>query len=96
MHAASMAVLGHEVVGVDVDRAKVDRAKVNRAKVDRDKVDRDKVDRLSKAKAPFYEPDFEALLERTLATGRRSSSADMAAAEGSRVHFVLVGTPQKR
>jgi hypothetical protein len=63
---------------------------------DRDKVDRDKVDRLSKAKAPFYEPDFEALLERTLATGRRSSSADMAAAEGSRVHFVLVGTPQKR
>jgi UDPglucose 6-dehydrogenase len=86
MHAASMAELGHEVVGVDVDRAKANR----------DKVDRDKVDRLSKGKAPFYEPDFEALLERTLATGRRSSSADMAAAEGSRVHFVLVGTPQKR
>src|SRR4051795_5926261 len=76
VHAASMAELGHDVIGVDVDQ--------------------DKVDRLSNAKAPFYEPGFEELLERTLATGRLSFSTDTAAAAGSRVHFVCVGTPQKR
>src|SRR3982750_1254479 len=57
VHAAAMAELGHEVVGVDVDR--------------------DKVDALPRAKAPFYEPGF-------------------AAAAGSQVHFLCVGTPQKR
>jgi UDPglucose 6-dehydrogenase len=76
VHAASMAELGHEVIGIDVDQ--------------------DKIDSLSQAKAPFYEPDFEALLERTLATGRLRFSSDFAEARGSKVHFVCVGTPQKR
>src|SRR4051812_40071244 len=76
VHAASMAELGHDVVGIDVD----DR----------------KVALLQQAKAPFYEPGFEDLLERTLSSGRLSFSADMAAAAGSLVHFVCVGTPQRR
>jgi UDPglucose 6-dehydrogenase len=76
VHAASMAQLGHEVVGIDVDGRKIEA--------------------LSQAKAPFFEPGFEQLLEHSLATGRLRFSTDMADAAGSRVHFVCVGTPQKR
>jgi UDPglucose 6-dehydrogenase len=76
VHAASMAQLGHEVVGIDVDGRKIEA--------------------LSQAKAPFFEPGFEELLERTLATGRLRFSSNMADAAGSQVHFLCVGTPQKR
>src|SRR4051794_9469918 len=76
VHAAAMAELGHEVVGVDVDPGKVEA--------------------LSAARAPFFEPGFEELLARTLGTGRLRFSTDMAAAAGCAVHFVCVGTPQKR
>jgi UDPglucose 6-dehydrogenase len=76
VHAASMAELGHEVVGIDVDQAKVDA--------------------LSQGRAPFYEPGFEELLGRTLASGRLLFSADFAGAAGAQVHFLCVGTPQKR
>ncbi|QXG75180.1 UDP-glucose/GDP-mannose dehydrogenase family protein [Modestobacter sp. L9-4] len=76
VHAASMAELGHDVVGIDVDPGKVAR--------------------LSRAEAPFYEPSFEELLGTSLASGRLRFSTDIADAAGSRVHFVCVGTPQKR
>lgn len=76
VHAACMAKLGHEVVGIDVD----DR----------------KVADLSAATAPFYEPGLEALLEDVQETGRLSFTTDMAAAAGSEVHFICVGTPQKK
>ncbi|ADB73206.1 UDP-glucose dehydrogenase family protein [Geodermatophilus obscurus] len=76
VHAASMAELGHEVIGVDVDQRKVAA--------------------LNEARAPFYEPGFEDLLARTLATGRLRFSTDISDATGSQVHFVCVGTPQKR
>src|SRR3954452_24476380 len=76
VHAASMAELGHDVVGIDVDQAKIDS--------------------LQHAKAPFYEPGFEELLGRSLASGRLRFSADIAAAGDAVVHFVCVGTPQKR
>ncbi|WP_448625849.1 UDP-glucose dehydrogenase family protein [Geodermatophilus sp. URMC 64] len=76
VHAASMAELGHEVVGIDVDQQKVQA--------------------LCHAKAPFYEPGFEELLGRTLASGRLSFSSDFADAAGAQVHFLCVGTPQKR
>src|SRR3954465_5875274 len=76
VHAASMAELGHEVVGIDVDVKKVES--------------------LAMATAPFYEPGFEDLLQRTLSTGRLRFSTDFADAAGSQVHFVCVGTPQKR
>jgi UDPglucose 6-dehydrogenase len=76
VHAASMAELGHEVVGVDVDEPKVAA--------------------LRDARAPFYEPGFEELLQRTLGTGRLTFTTDVADATGAQVHFVCVGTPQKR
>jgi UDPglucose 6-dehydrogenase len=76
VHAASMAELGHEVVGIDVDVKKVES--------------------LAKAVPPFHEPGFDELLQRTLATGRLRFSTDFADATGSQVHFVCVGTPQKR
>ena len=76
VHAASMAELGHEVVGIDVDEPKITA--------------------LNQARAPFYEPGFEELLARTLATGRLRFSTDISDAAGSQVHFVCVGTPQKR
>ncbi|MGD9988026.1 UDP-glucose dehydrogenase family protein [Pseudonocardia sp.] len=76
VHAAAMAELGHEVVGVDVDAAKVEA--------------------LANGRTPFYEPGFEELLRRSLDSGRLTFSADIAAAAGAQVHFVCVGTPQKR
>jgi len=76
VHAASMAELGHEVIGIDVDRPKVEA--------------------LQQARAPFYEPGFEELLGRSLESGRLRFSTDMADAHDAVVHFVCVGTPQKR
>jgi UDPglucose 6-dehydrogenase len=76
VHAAAMAELGHDVVGIDVDV--------------------DKITTLSAAKAPFFEPGFDELLDRTVSTGRLRFSTDMSAAAGSTVHFLCVGTPQKR
>ncbi|GAB3463729.1 UDP-glucose/GDP-mannose dehydrogenase family protein [Kineococcus endophyticus] len=76
VHAACMAELGHEVIGIDVDP--------------------EKVAALQAARAPFFEPGLPELLERTMATGRLTFTTDMSAAAGSAVHFVCVGTPQKR
>src|SRR4051812_18521414 len=76
VHAAAMAELGHDVVGIDVDQRKIEA--------------------LADARTPFYEPGFEDLLRQTLATGRLRFSSDMADAAGSQVHFLCVGTPQKR
>ncbi|MEO5779313.1 UDP-glucose/GDP-mannose dehydrogenase family protein [Arthrobacter sp. PAMC25284] len=76
VHAACMARLGHDVVGIDVDAAKVAQ--------------------LSDGQAPFYEPDLDDLLTELEDTGRLRFTTDMAAARGSEVHFICVGTPQKR
>ena len=76
VHAACMAKLGHEVVGIDVDERKINE--------------------LSAARAPFYEPGLEDLLREVQDTGRLSFTTDMSAAQGSEVHFVCVGTPQKK
>jgi UDPglucose 6-dehydrogenase len=76
VHAAAMAELGHEVVGIDVEQAKVDA--------------------LSESRPPFYEPGFQELLGRAIESGRLGFSTDIAAAEGARIHFICVGTPQKR
>jgi len=58
-------------------------------------VDERKIADLSAAKAPFYEPGLEALLEEVQETGRLTFTTDMSAASGSSVHFICVGTPQK-
>jgi UDPglucose 6-dehydrogenase len=76
VHAASMAEIGHDVIGIDVDTRKIES--------------------LNGAKAPFYEPGFEELLGRSLASGRLRFSTDMADAAEATVHFLCVGTPQKR
>lgn len=76
VHAACMAKLGHDVVGIDVDSRKINE--------------------LSAARAPFYEPGLEDLLMEVQETGRLSFTTDLAAARGSAVHFICVGTPQKK
>ena len=59
-------------------------------------VDAAKVALLAKGEAPFFEPGLGELLAEGLASGRLRFSADMAQAQGAEVHFVCVGTPQKR
>jgi len=76
VHAACMAQLGHDVIGIDVDAPKVAL--------------------LASGRTPFFEPGFEEVLQSALASGRLSFTSDMSAAKGSDVHFVCVGTPQKR
>jgi UDPglucose 6-dehydrogenase len=76
VHAACMAKLGHEVIGIEVDERKVAE--------------------LSVARAPFYEPGLDELLREVQETGRLSFTTDMAEAAGSDVHFICVGTPQKK
>lgn len=76
VHAACMASLGHEVVGVDVLE--------------------EQVAALSAGRPPFHEPGLEKVLAEALATGRLRFTTDPAEAAGARVHFICVGTPQKR
>jgi UDPglucose 6-dehydrogenase len=75
VHAASMAEVGHRVVGYDVDG--------------------DKIALLEKADSPFFEPELDELLERTLASGRLSFTTDPAGLAEVDVVFVCVGTPQR-
>jgi UDPglucose 6-dehydrogenase len=59
-------------------------------------VDASKVARLAAGEVPFYEPGLEALLRKTLATGRlRFTTSYEEVAEFGDVHFLCVGTPQK-
>ncbi|MFD3703390.1 UDP-glucose dehydrogenase family protein [Nocardia sp. NPDC058658] len=76
-HAACMAELGHDVVGVDVDPGKVAK--------------------LADGVVPFYEPGLEDVLKRNLAAGRlRFTTEYEDAAAHADVHFLGVGTPQKK
>src|SRR3954454_4838941 len=59
-------------------------------------VDYGKMESLSQARTPFYEPGFEELRGRALGSGRLRFSSDFADAAGAQVHFLCVGTPQKR
>ncbi|HEU5324943.1 MAG TPA: UDP-glucose/GDP-mannose dehydrogenase family protein, partial [Candidatus Limnocylindria bacterium] len=76
-HAACMAELGFEVLGMDVDQAKVDS--------------------LMDGRMPFYEPDLEPLLRKHVESGRLrfTTSYEEVAAFGD-VHFLCVGTPQRK
>src|SRR6188768_57336 len=76
-HAAGMAELGHDVIGVDIDAGKVAK--------------------LSGGEVPFYEPGLREMLQRNIAAGRLRFTTDYAeAAEFADVHFLGVGTPQKK
>ncbi len=76
-HAACMAEMGFEVLGMDIDAAKVAA--------------------LSTGQVPFFEPDLEPLLRKHVESGwvRFTTSYEEVAAFGD-VHFVCVGTPQRR
>ena len=55
-------------------------------------VDPERIASLSRGVAPFHEPGFNELLAAN--QQKLSFSTDMSAANGSRVHFLAVGTPQ--
>ncbi|GAA3709772.1 UDP-glucose/GDP-mannose dehydrogenase family protein [Nonomuraea antimicrobica] len=76
-HAACMADLGFDVLGLDIDA--------------------DKIRRLNAGELPIHEPGLEPVLRRGLDSGRLrfTTSYEEVAAFGD-VHFVCVGTPQKR
>ena len=75
-HAAAMASLGFQVVGVDVDE--------------------EKIAMLREGKVPFFEPDLEELLQAEVESGRLTFTTDFSAISDCDVHFVCVGTPQKK
>src|SRR5919205_1134077 len=80
--APCMADLGHDVTGVDVDEVKVKE--------------------LSAGRAPFFEPGLPELLDQAMATGRLRFTADVAEvaqpteSTEPTVHFICVGTPQRK
>ncbi|QIG44670.1 UDP-glucose/GDP-mannose dehydrogenase family protein [Nocardioides anomalus] len=76
VHAACMASLGHEVVGVDVVE--------------------EQIAALAAGRPPFHEPGLQELLRDALATGRLEFTTDPSRAAGATVHFICVGTPQKK
>jgi len=55
-----------------------------------------KVESLSLGVPPIYEPDLEELLTKVLATGRLRFTSDYAEAAHADVHFICVGTPQRK
>ena len=60
-------------------------------------VDAAKVEKLAAGQVPFFEPGLEELLVKNLATGRLRFTTDYAeVGEFGDVHFVCVGTPQKK
>ncbi|MEU7886221.1 UDP-glucose/GDP-mannose dehydrogenase family protein [Microbispora bryophytorum] len=76
-HAACMAELGFEVLGLDVDQSKIER--------------------LQRGELPIHEPGLQELLRRNLDSGRlRFTTSFEEAAKFGDVHFICVGTPQKK
>ncbi|HEY1703540.1 MAG TPA: UDP-glucose/GDP-mannose dehydrogenase family protein [Trebonia sp.] len=60
-------------------------------------VDEEKVAKAARGEAPFFEPGLEPLLRKNLDAGRLRFTSDFAeVGEFGDVHFVCVGTPQKK
>ncbi|GAB3734939.1 UDP-glucose/GDP-mannose dehydrogenase family protein [Amycolatopsis oliviviridis] len=80
-HAACMAEMGFEVLGMDTDP--------------------EKISALSAGTPPFYEPGLEPLVRRHLRSGRLRftssySEVEKFAAGALTLHFLCVGTPEKK
>ena len=57
-------------------------------------IDQSKIDMLNRGEMPIYEPGLKELVDRNVATGRLSFSADIdAAVQNTEVIFIAVGTP---
>ena len=60
-------------------------------------VDEGKIDKLSRGEVPFFEPGLEPILQRNLSANRLAFTTSFAQAGAfGDVHFLCVGTPQKR
>lgn len=59
-------------------------------------VDEERISMLSQGKPPFYEPSLERLLQDSSVSSNLTFTTDIALAMGNDVHFVCVGTPQKK
>jgi UDPglucose 6-dehydrogenase len=59
-------------------------------------VDAEKISDLAAAKAPFFEPGLDEILASATATGRLTFSTSIEDARGAQVHFIAVGTPQRK
>jgi UDPglucose 6-dehydrogenase len=55
-----------------------------------------KVESLSRGAAPMFEPGLDELLGKVLPTGRLRFTTDYAQARDADVHFICVGTPQRK
>jgi UDPglucose 6-dehydrogenase len=75
-HAAAMAELGFDVIGMDIDEAKVAA--------------------LAEGRAPMFEPELEPLLRKGVENGRLRFTTSYAEAATADVHFLCVGTPQRK
>ena len=59
-------------------------------------VDPAKIDLLRSGKVPFFEPDLEEMLQVEVQSGRLTFSTNINDAADADVHFICVGTPQKK
>ena len=59
-------------------------------------IDQAKIDALTAGNAPIFEPGLAKALTSALSSGHLRFSAELANIHGSQVHFVAVGTPQKK
>lgn len=59
-------------------------------------VDPAKIDLLSQGKVPFFEPDLEEMLIAEVKSGRLTFTTNFSDAQDCDVHFICVGTPQKK
>ena len=55
-----------------------------------------KIESLSRGVAPMFEPGLDELLGKVLPSGRLRFSTDYAQVAGADVHFICVGTPQRK
>ncbi|MBG6192111.1 UDPglucose 6-dehydrogenase [Arthrobacter sp. CAN_A212] len=59
-------------------------------------VDERKISELQAGRSHFFEPGLPELLDEVLQTGRLKFSSEISDARGAQVHFLCVGTPQRK
>ena len=59
-------------------------------------VDAEKIALLSRGEEPFFEPGLSGILSPAIESGRLRFTTDFSEARGATVHFIAVGTPQRK